>query len=301
MPDDMQPENETPVRKNHARRGRSGRARCRGARGRAPAFQQEVVHHPHLFGLRAEGGGFFRSEAAGVGPIVALRMGPVKAWVVTDADAARTMLVSESASWTRPPATLVPIRMGVGENLFTQSDKAWARLQPSVAPAFRKKALESRLADIGRADRRRGACDPTRHDGRPRARDGPDRVAPRRVDPARRTARRDPGRGDRSSSARGRRLGRRTARPGSKGILPVAFGARGREMKRHRAVLNAYADEVIARAHADAAHRRRCARRVAATRDRRARRSRRASSARTCSASSSPATRPPRPRCRGPS
>ena len=34
------------------------------------------------------------------------------------------------------------------------------------------------------------------------------------------------------------------------GFLPVALGERGREMKRHRAVLNAYADEVITRAKA---------------------------------------------------
>ena len=44
--------------------------------------------------------------------------------------------------------TLAPIRVGVGENLFTQSDKTWAKVQPFVAPAFRRKALEPRLADI---------------------------------------------------------------------------------------------------------------------------------------------------------
>ena len=87
-------------------------------------------------------------EAAALGPLVALRMGPVKTWVVTDPEAARTILVADNKSWMRPPATVVPIRLGVGENLFTQSDKTWAMLQPAVAPAFRKKALESRLAGI---------------------------------------------------------------------------------------------------------------------------------------------------------
>ncbi len=87
-------------------------------------------------------------DAAAVGPLVALRMGPVKLFVVTDAEVARTMLVAEGPSWTRPPAARVAVRMGVGENLFTQTDKAWARLQPDVAPAFRKKALEQRLAGI---------------------------------------------------------------------------------------------------------------------------------------------------------
>ena len=87
-------------------------------------------------------------EATALGPVVALRMGPVKTYVVTDAEAARTMLVTDAASWMRPPATVAPIRIGVGENLFTQSDKAWSLLQPLVAPAFRRKALDERLAGI---------------------------------------------------------------------------------------------------------------------------------------------------------
>ena len=35
--------------------------------------------------------------------------------------------------------------MGVGENLFTQSDREWARVQPQVAPAFRGRALAGPL------------------------------------------------------------------------------------------------------------------------------------------------------------
>src|SRR6476659_3798765 len=86
-------------------------------------------------------------EATALGPVVALRMGPVKTWVITDAEVARTILVTDGASWMRPPALVAPIRVGVGENLFTQSDKKWGRLQPLVAPAFRKKALEARLSE----------------------------------------------------------------------------------------------------------------------------------------------------------
>ena len=86
--------------------------------------------------------------AAAEGPLVALRLGPVTTWVVTDSESARSMLVNDSSSWTRPPALRVPLRIGVGENLFSQSDKAWALTQPFVGPAFRKRALESRLADI---------------------------------------------------------------------------------------------------------------------------------------------------------
>jgi len=53
-------------------------------------------------------------EATALGPVVALRMGPVNTWVISDADIARTMLVNDASSWTRPPATVVPIRVGVG-------------------------------------------------------------------------------------------------------------------------------------------------------------------------------------------
>ena len=87
-------------------------------------------------------------EAAARGPIAGLRFGPSTVWVLSDPEAARTMLVTNGDSWTRPPAMRVPIRLGVGENLFTQRDKAWARLQPQLAPAFRKRALDVRLADL---------------------------------------------------------------------------------------------------------------------------------------------------------
>ena len=75
-------------------------------------------------------------------------MGPVKTFILTDADAARTMLVTNGDAWSRPPALVAPIRIGVGENLFTQSDRKWKSFQPSVAPTFRKRALEARLAGI---------------------------------------------------------------------------------------------------------------------------------------------------------
>ena len=84
-------------------------------------------------------------EAAALGPVAGLRFGPSTVYVVTDADVARTMLVTDAAVWTRPPAIRLPVRVGVGENIFTQSDKAWARAQPLVAPAFRGRALASRL------------------------------------------------------------------------------------------------------------------------------------------------------------
>src|SRR5436190_166631 len=48
----------------------------------------------------------------------------------------------------RPRGLVAAIRVGVGENLFPRSDKKWARLQPLVAPAFRKRALEARLSEM---------------------------------------------------------------------------------------------------------------------------------------------------------
>ena len=42
-----------------------------------------------------------------------------------------------------------PVRLGVGENIFTQSDRAWSWSQPIVAPAFRGRVLASRLEAIG--------------------------------------------------------------------------------------------------------------------------------------------------------
>jgi cytochrome P450 len=186
-------------------------------------------------------------EAAAIGPLVALRMGPVKTWVVTDAELARTMLVADGSSWMRAPATLTPIRVGVGENLFTQSDKAWARLQPSVAPAFRKKALEARLSEIDALidDVVQSIPTDTTVDlelamgrmalilaawvllGEPLDATRAEELAHHQREVVKWV---------------GKQTGRLT------GIVPFAAGTRGREMKRHRAVLDAYADEVIVRA-----------------------------------------------------
>ncbi len=87
----------------------------------------------------------FLDEAAALGPVAGLRFGPSTVLVVTDAEVARTMLVTAASSWARPPATRIPVRIGVGENIFTQPEKAWAVAQPLVAPAFRSRALAGRL------------------------------------------------------------------------------------------------------------------------------------------------------------
>ncbi len=186
-------------------------------------------------------------EATAIGPLVALRMGPVRTFVVTDPEVARGMLVSDSSSWTRAPATTAPIRVGVGENLFTQPDKAWAQLQPSVAPAFRRKAVDQRLAAVDelidvevQAIQKDTTLDLELAMGRVSLsiaawvllgeqleRDRAEEIAHHQREVVRWV---------------GAQMGRLT------GFIPVAFGRRAREMRRHQAVLNAYADEVIARA-----------------------------------------------------
>jgi cytochrome P450 len=186
-------------------------------------------------------------EAAGLGPLVGLRMGPVRLWVVTDPDTARSLLVTDCASWTRPPAALVPIRMSVGENLFTQSDRSWARVQPSVAPAFRKKALVSRLADIDAliSDEVRALPFDTTVDldlamGRIALTLAAWVLLGERLD----ASRAEEITHHQREVVRwvGERLGKFS------GFIPIAVGARGQAMKRHRAALNAYADEVINKA-----------------------------------------------------
>jgi cytochrome P450 len=186
-------------------------------------------------------------EAAAIGPLVAMRMGPVKVWVVTDVDAARTMLVTDSTMWTRPPATVAPIRVAVGENLFTQSDKAWARLQPVVAPAFRRRALDARLAEIdGLIDDEVSAIP---YDSTIDLELTMSRIALKLAAWVLLGEELDHSRAEEIAHHQreavgwvGVQLGKLT------GFLPIALGRRGQEMKRHRAVLNAYADEVIARA-----------------------------------------------------
>ncbi len=185
-------------------------------------------------------------EAAALGPVVALRMGPINMWVITDADVARTMLLTDAASWTRPPATVAPIRIGVGENLFTQSDKNWERVQLFVAPAFRKKALEERLAGMDalideevRAIPFDTTLDLERVTGRLALILAAWVLLGERLDAARAD---EIARHQREVvNWVGDRLGQLT------GFLPIALGARAKEMQRHRAVLNEYADEVIAR------------------------------------------------------
>ena len=166
----------------------------------------------------------------------------------------------------RPPATLAPIRVGVGENLFTQSDKNWAKVQPFVAPAFRRKALEPRLADIDALIDDEVERDPARH-RQSISNSSMGRIALRlaawvllgeELDAA--------------APTRSRVINARSSAGSAcdSGSSPASYRSRSarraQAMKQHRAALDAYADEVIARAQAASARRRRRARRTARAR-----------------------------------
>jgi cytochrome P450 len=185
-------------------------------------------------------------RATALGPVVAMRMGPIRTWVVTDPDVARSMLVTDAAAWTRPPATVVPIRLAIGENLFTQADKAWALLQPEVAPSLRKRALDARLADLDSLIAREVEAIPL--DTTVDLELAMGRIAlvlagwvmfGDVIDGARA-----------EEIARHQReavgwVGRQVGK--INGFIPLAVGQSARVMKQHTAVLDQYADEVIAR------------------------------------------------------
>jgi cytochrome P450 len=185
-------------------------------------------------------------EAAALGPIAGLRLGPATTWVVSDPEAARTMLVTRGDSWTRPPAMTTPIRLGVGENLFTQRDKAWARLAPQLTPMFRKRALDARFADLDELVRREVAALPIGEEIDLELATG--RIAlilaawvllGEHLDRDKAAELADHQR--QIVTWVGHRLSKLTA------AVPFAFGASTRVMREHRRALEAYADEVIAR------------------------------------------------------
>lgn len=88
-------------------------------------------------------------KAASLGPVARLLLGIVTAVVVSDSDAARSILIADAQRWKRSPATMITSRMASGDNLSTQPDRSWAKVQPTLAPSFRRRALEARLADVG--------------------------------------------------------------------------------------------------------------------------------------------------------
>jgi enediyne biosynthesis protein E7 len=183
-------------------------------------------------------------RAAALGPLVALRMGPLRTWIISDPEIARSILVADSGAWTRPPTTVVPIRLAIGENLFTQADKAWALLQPEVAPSLRKRALDARLTDLDAVIAREVDAIPL--DTAVDLEVAMGRVAlvlaawvmfGETIDGNRAE---DIARHQREAVGWvGRQVGKLN------GFIPLAWGEAAREMRRHTAVLRAYADELI--------------------------------------------------------
>lgn len=90
----------------------------------------------------------WHDQAASLGPLAGLRFGPVTVWVTTDPSLARSVLISDAGRWRRQGGLVNPIRMVGGDNLFTQEDKAWALIQPALAPDFRKRAIIDRIGEI---------------------------------------------------------------------------------------------------------------------------------------------------------
>lgn len=185
-------------------------------------------------------------KAASTAPVVRLPFGPVTLIVVSDPDAARSILMTDSQRWRRPPATMMPARLAAGDNLFTQADRQWAGVQPALAPDFRKRALEPRLAEIGALVKKEVDSVPLstsvdldrvlgriamivaswvlfgQHLSKARA---DELVASQRV----------------LVDWVGKRIGSLRA------FLPLALGRSAIAMRRHRDVLYAFADEVVAR------------------------------------------------------
>jgi cytochrome P450 len=87
-------------------------------------------------------------KAAERAPVAGLKLGPITSLVISDAEAARSVLITGASSWKRPLNMTTPIRLAVGENPLTLSDKAWSKLEPFLAPDFRKRVIEPRVADI---------------------------------------------------------------------------------------------------------------------------------------------------------
>lgn len=186
--------------------------------------------------------------AAAAGPVTQLRFGRVKTWVITDPAIARQMLIVDGASWERPPAAYVPIRLGVGENLFTQTDASWILLQPTVAPAFRRRALEPRLAAMGGIidESLRAWCgtqlmiDIELETGALALQLASWVLFGEKLDVQR--ARALAGHQRAVVNWVGNRIGQVYS------TVPIAWGRAAKEMRLHRAALESYADEVIAAA-----------------------------------------------------
>lgn len=88
-------------------------------------------------------------EAASIGPLVGLEFGRTTAWVLTDVELARRVLITEAASFVRPLNFTRPTRMAIGDNLFTQSQEQYGEIGSLLSRQLHGEAV------MGRADEAR--------------------------------------------------------------------------------------------------------------------------------------------------
>jgi cytochrome P450 len=84
-------------------------------------------------------------EAAALGPLVGVRFGRVTAWVLTDVELARRVLITESAAFVRSLNFRRPTSMAIGKNLFTESQNQWEVIDPHLSPQLHGAAVTRRL------------------------------------------------------------------------------------------------------------------------------------------------------------
>jgi cytochrome P450 len=188
----------------------------------------------------------FTLEAEQMGPIVALRFGSVTpTYVLSDPEAARSIFIADAKAWRRPIATIVPIRLAIGENLFTQSERDWSILQPALAPDFRKRALEPRLAQAVELIEDEVAALP--YEAEIDLEHAMGRIALIVATWVLFGEHLERDRADELVSHQRAVIDWLAARIGSlRTAVPVAPGRAGRRMRAHRAAALAYADEIVA-------------------------------------------------------
>lgn len=98
-----------------------------------------AVHRSTRQGLQLLNQDRFRwfDEAAEHGGLTALAVGHLTIWVVTDADIAREILLTDAESWIRPTNFRVSTRLAIGDNLFPLPDHEWRKIAPILSPYFR--------------------------------------------------------------------------------------------------------------------------------------------------------------------
>jgi cytochrome P450 len=185
-------------------------------------------------------------EAASMGPLVALRFGPITpTYVLNDPDAARDIFIANAKAWRRPVTTVNPIRLAIGENLFTQSERHWSTLQPSLAPDFRKRALDERLVQAAALVVDEVAALP--YDAEIDFEQAMGRIALIFATWVLFTEQLERGRADELVAHQRAAVewlaGRMESRQAA---VPVAFGRNARQMRVHRAAALVYAEEIIA-------------------------------------------------------